>query len=174
MTSLRLFSSWQKAYQDYTKKADILETAQAYFMDKLQYSALNKDIEAEEVWQYVWKIRGYTYDDIYDMQLGAYTDRQALQEKLMSSGYTEQEIKDSGLLTKDLGDVYKLTLLWRDAAGRAIGIAARALIPEEELLSAYCLQCLQLSGRELSASYSHCFKAFKVKIQSIHNSFQQD
>lgn len=126
MAGVSVSSDMQAGYKAYTRKADILETAQKYFMDQLQ------DRKAEEVWQYVWK-RGYDFDSIYDMEIGAYTDRPALLEKLMSSGYTEQEIRDTGLLTKDLGEVHKLTLLWRDAAGRAIGIAARALISDDEL-----------------------------------------
>lgn len=119
----------QKAYQTYTKKADILEAAQAYFMDTFYQDYLDS---SQEVVDYILE-RGYSLDDMYDMELGAYTDRQALQEYLKSSGYTEQEIKDTGLLTSGFGEDYQLTLLWRDAAGRATGIVGRAILPEEEL-----------------------------------------
>lgn len=115
----------QASYQAYTRKADILETAQKYFMDQLQD-------KAEEVWQYVFK-RGYTFDSIYDMELGAYTDRQALQSYLRSEGYTDQEIKASGLLTPGFGEDYKLTLLWKDQAGRAIGIVGRPILEVAEI-----------------------------------------
>jgi DNA primase len=116
----------QSTYQVYTRKADILETAQKYFMDQLQ------DRKAEEVWQYVWK-RGYDFDSIYDMELGAYTDRQALLSYLKAEGYTDQEIKASGLLTSGYGEDYQLTLLWKDQAGRAIGIVGRPILADAEI-----------------------------------------
>lgn len=119
----------QKAYQVYTKKADILEAAQAYFIDTFYQDYLNS---SQEVVDYILE-RGYKLEDMEDMELGAYTDRQALQEYLQKEGYTEQEIKETGLLTKGFGEDYKLTLLWRDAAGRAIGIVGRAVLPQEEL-----------------------------------------
>ena len=117
----------QKAYQSYTKKADILEAAHAYLQDILQEPETDR-----EVFNYLAE-RGYRLDDMYDMELGAYKDRQALQSYLQKSGYTEQEIRDTGLLTAGFGEDYKLTLLWRDAAGRAIGIVGRAIVPEDEL-----------------------------------------
>jgi DNA primase catalytic core len=120
----------QQAYQSYTKKADILEAAHAYFQEELQTS----DADCE-VFNYLAD-RGYRLDDIYAMEameLGAYKDRQALQEKLQQQGYTLQEINSSGLLTAGFGEDYKLTLLWRDAAGRAIGIVGRSVLPEDEL-----------------------------------------
>ena len=117
----------QQAYQVYTKKADILEAAQTYFQDILQSPASDT-----EVFDYLAD-RGYLLADIHDMELGAYKDRQALQDYLQQEGYTLQEIKDSGLLTKGFGEDYQLTLLWRDAAGRAIGIVGRAIMPEDEL-----------------------------------------
>lgn len=113
----------QEVYQAYTRKADILEAAQEYCTDSLK--------QAKPVLTYL-QDRGYSEDEIAIMGLGAYTDRQALQDKLQKD-YTEQEIKDTGLLTKDFGEVYKLAFLWKDAAGRAIGIVGRAILSEDEL-----------------------------------------
>jgi DNA primase catalytic core len=118
----------QRAYQSYTKKADVLEAAQAYF----QKNILQHSETAREVINYLTE-RGYLLDDIYAMELGAYKDRQALQDYLQQQGYSEQEIKDTGLLTAGFGEDYQLTLLWRDAAGRAIGMVGRAIMPEDEL-----------------------------------------
>jgi len=86
---------------------------------------------AEEVYQYLLD-RGYTFDDIYDMEVGGYTDRKALEALLKKDGFTDQEIRDSGLMTKGFGDDYKLTLLWRDQAGRAIGMVGRPIMTEED------------------------------------------
>jgi DNA primase catalytic core len=117
----------QKAYQSYTKKADILEAAHAYLQDILQEPETDR-----EVFNYLAE-RGYLLDDMYDMELGAYKDRQALQDYLQQQGYTEQDIRETGLLTAGFGEDYKLTLLWRDAAGRAVGMVGRAIMPEDEL-----------------------------------------
>jgi DNA primase catalytic core len=119
----------QKAYQSYTKKADILEAAQAYFMDTFYGDYKNS---SQAVVDYILE-RGYSLDDMEGMELGAYTDRQALQDYLQKQGYAEQEMRESGLLTKGFGEDYQLTLLWRDAAGRATGIVGRAVMPAEEL-----------------------------------------
>jgi len=128
MAGVSVSSDMQAGYKAYTRKADILERAQKYFMDQLQ------DRKAEEVWQYVWK-RGYDFDSIYDMEIGAYTDRPALQALLRAEGYTDQEIKASGLLTPGFGEDYQLTLLWKDQAGRAIGIVGRPILEDAEIKS---------------------------------------
>jgi len=117
----------QKAYQAYTRKADILEAAHEHLQNILQDPETDR-----EVFDYLAK-RGYLLDEIHAMELGAYKDRQALQEKLKKQGYSEQEIRESGLLTSGFGENYKLTLLWRDAAGRAVGIVGRSIMPEDEL-----------------------------------------
>lgn len=115
----------QATYHTYIRKAEILETAQAYFMKELQ------EQRAEEVYQYLLD-RGYTYDDIYDMEIGGYTDRKELELALKDKGYTDKEIKDSGLLTSGFGEDYKMTLLWRDQSGRAIGLVGRPVMTEDD------------------------------------------
>jgi DNA primase catalytic core len=117
----------QQAYQAYAKRADILEAAQDVFIN----SMIN-DTESQPVLDYLIE-RGYSAADIHSMQVGAFLDRQALLDELQKQGYTEQEIRETGLLTQGFGEYYKLSLLWRDAAGRAIGIVGRAIMPEEEL-----------------------------------------
>jgi len=119
----------QKAYQSYTRKADILEAAQDYFMDTFYKGYMDS---SQEVVDYILE-RGYKLDDMSGMELGAYTDRQALQDYLKGLAYTEQEMRESGLFTQGFGEDYKLTLLWRDAAGRAIGIVGRAILSGDEL-----------------------------------------
>jgi len=114
----------QASYRAYTRKADLLEEAQAYFQEKLVKK------EGEPVFNYLTK-RGYSLEDIYGMELGAFTNRKALLDLLKEKGYSQQEIKDSKLLT--IGEDWPLVFLWRDQAGRAIGIAGRAILSAQEL-----------------------------------------
>lgn len=116
-------------YQAYQKRAELLEAAQDYCMSALLDEHNEK---ATQVLKYLLD-RGYTTDEIVDMELGAYVDRQGLQEELISKGYSEQEIKASGLLTYGFGVDYVLSLLWRDSAGRPIGIVGRLILPGEEI-----------------------------------------
>ena len=120
----------QQAYRAYTKKADILEEAQELFKENLFRHG--KDGEDGAVIAYLAE-RGYTAQEWLDMELGAYTDRRELQEYLKGKGYSEKEIRDSGLLTSGFGEDYQLAFLWRDASGRAIGLVGRALLSDEEL-----------------------------------------
>jgi len=115
-------------YQAYQQRAELLEKAQDYFINAL----IDDTIRATPVLQYLLA-RGYSVDDIVDMELGAYVDRQGLQQQLIQTGYSEQEIRASGLLSKGFGEDYVLTFLWRDAAGRPIGIVGRPILPEEEI-----------------------------------------
>jgi len=101
----------QQAYQAYTRKADILEEAQELLKKGLE----NQIKDDGAVFQYLAQ-RGYSAQEMLDMELGAYTDRRELQEYLKGKGYTEKEIRDSGLLTSGLGEDYPLAFLWRDGA----------------------------------------------------------
>jgi len=120
----------QQAYQAYTRKADILEEAQELFKKKLWEQG--PDGADGAVVKYLAE-RGYSAQEWLEMELGAYTDRKELQEYLKSKGYTEQEIRESGLLTRGYGEEYQLAFLWRDASGRAIGLVGRSTLSAEEL-----------------------------------------
>jgi DNA primase catalytic core len=116
----------QAAYQAKVKRADILEAAQKLFQPEL-FQAPGKP-----VLDYLLQ-RGYAESEIKEMELGAYTDTARLEQELTRQGYTHQEIQEAGLLTKGYGSDYQFMLLWRDQAGRAIGLAGRALLSEAEL-----------------------------------------
>jgi len=118
----------QEAYRTYTRKADILEEAQELFKKGMENQIRNDGA----VIVYLTE-RGYSIQEIMDMELGAYTSRKDLQEYLKGKGYTEKEIKDSGLLSSGFGEDYQLAFLWRDASGRAIGMVGRPIISEDEL-----------------------------------------
>jgi len=114
-------------YQAYARRADLLEMAQAICI-----KALAEDKGAGPVYQYLLA-RGYSVDEMAEMELGAYIDRQGLQQQLLHLGYSEDEIKASGLLSQGFGEDYTLTLLWRDPAGRPIGIVGRPPLDNEEI-----------------------------------------
>lgn len=121
----------QEAYQSYTKRADILEEAQKLFIKNLM------EEKADGSWggrvgEYLAK-RGYSCQEWLDMELGAYTSREELKAYLKDKGFTEQEMRDSGLFTGGFGEDYQLAFLWKDASGRAIGIVGRPLLSNKEL-----------------------------------------
>ena len=122
LAGVELSPQEQAGYRAYTKKADLLEEAQAYFSQELEKTG-------SPVFEYLVD-RGYSAEDIYGMELGAYTSRKALQDHLKKKGYSQEEIKGSGLLT--IGEDHPLTFLWRDQAGRAIGMASRRIREEVE------------------------------------------
>lgn len=116
----------QQKYKAYTKRADLLEVAQDFFREQLHQPA------GAPVLHYL-QARGYTQEEIAGMGLGAYTDRDGLRKHLKEKGYTEEETRESGLLTAGFGDSHTLTYLWPDTAGRAVGIMARSLLTDQEL-----------------------------------------
>ena len=56
------------------------------------------------------------------MEVGAYTNRSALQDYLKGRGFAEKEMRDSGLLTAGFGETHTLIIPWQDAAGRTVGL----------------------------------------------------
>ena len=111
----------QEQWQAYQKRASVLEAAQALFVEWLQKP------EGEPVRQYL-EARGYTSAEITDMELGAYVGGQErLRTALAKAGYDSPEIRDSGLLTGGFGTSHSLACLWRDQAGRAMGLVCRAI-----------------------------------------------
>lgn len=122
----------QAEYQEYKKRASLLETAQAIFREAIFQPA------GQQVLQYCLD-RGYTREEVKAMGLGAYVDRAGLKKALLQAGYTEEEIKSSGILLKlhqtgaSLGETHQLSLLWEDIASRGAGLACRSILSREEL-----------------------------------------
>ncbi len=116
----------QAKHETAVKRASILEAARELFHATLIVSE-------GEVYQYLLE-RGYRLDDLQRMEdLGAMPPQDYIQAQLKSQGYSLQEIQEAGLLTKGFGDTHKLSILWRDQAGRPMGLAGRALLNDEEL-----------------------------------------
>lgn len=111
----------REQWQAYQRRASVLEAAQEVFVAWLQ------EPEGEPVRQYL-EARGYTSEEIADMELGAYVGGQErLRTALAKTGYDSPEIRDSGLLTGGFGTTHCLACLWRDQAGRATGLVCRAI-----------------------------------------------
>ena len=114
----------RQAWQKRQRRSSVIEAAQELFVQELEEASTP---EAEAVARYLEE-RGYTPDEIKSMELGAYVGGQErLKQRLEESGYTVQEIADSGLLTGGFGTSHTLSMLWRDPAGRALGLVCRAL-----------------------------------------------
>ncbi len=110
----------RERWQAYQQRASVLEAAQELFVQWLQ------EPEGEPVRQYL-EARGYTRQEIEDMELGAYVGGQdRLRVALGKADYDSPEIRDSGLLTSGFGTTHTLACLWRDQAGRATGLVCRA------------------------------------------------
>lgn len=114
----------RQAWQKSQRRASVLEAAQELFVEDLKEASTP---EAQDVARYLQE-RGYTADEIEAMELGAYVGGQdRLKQQLEELCYTVQEIADSGLLTGGFGTSHTLSMLWRDPAGRALGLVCRAL-----------------------------------------------
>lgn len=102
------------------KKADILEQAALFFQETLLEGAGLPELE------YLLG-RGYSKEQIEEMELGAYTSRDALVSHLSKYGYSQDDIQKAGLFTGGLGDTHTVSLLWRETSGKAIGLACRTI-----------------------------------------------
>jgi len=89
---------------------------------------------AEPVVRYLIE-RGYSFLNWQGMELGAHPGSVKLEQHLLKLGYDQQEIADSGLLSP-AWQSHPLTFLYRDPAGRAIGLAGRSLLGRDALKAA--------------------------------------
>jgi len=103
-------------YQENKKRSEIMERTQEICQKRLNSP------EGKEVMDYLTQ-RGYTQDEIKDMELGAY-DKNYLESELKKY-YTEKEIRDSKILT--LPEEYKLSLFWKYVSGRVYKMQGRLI-----------------------------------------------
>lgn len=125
---LEMSSSFKKEYKERKSKTELLETANKYFKENFWTP------DGEEIRNYLAE-RGYSKEDIEAMELGAYTDRDSLVNYLSEIGYSKQDIKRAGLFTGSnefgFGITHKLTMVWKDQAGRPSGLICRSLENED-------------------------------------------
>jgi len=106
-------------YESQKVRREILEAAQDIFLEALFQE------EGEEALRYLTD-RGYSEDEIKEMGLGAYVDREGIKKALLDAGYSEDQIQETGLLMKGFGETHTVSLLWPDAGGRPLGLVCRA------------------------------------------------
>jgi len=137
-------------YQENKKRADILERAQSLCIQRLNSP------DGKAVIDYLTQ-RGYTSDEIKDMELGAY-DREYLRGELKKY-YSDEEIDNSKILT--LPEEYKLSLVWRDVSGRVSGMQGRKITNDKDDKYRY------ISGHKRDTSFIGLDRARRSKDSDI-------
>lgn len=134
-------------HKERQRRASLIEEANSLFIASLS------DERGKEVAKYLKDDRGYSKAEIEAMELGAYTDREGLKKYLQEKGFSEEELQSSGLFTAGLGITHTLTVLWRDASGRALGISGRTLLNEEEREKRGLQKYVNAAGLEKSKGF---------------------
>lgn len=114
----------QKAYESRLQKASLLEAAHELFKQALWEPAGNR------VLSYL-RSRGYSDEAIKEMELGAYPGQQRLLQALQAQEHEEQAIRGADLLSQKW-ETHPALLLWKDKAGRAMGLMGRKIDEEIE------------------------------------------
>ncbi len=91
--------------------------------------------EAVPYLDYLVQTRGLSKELILSLDVGYLLDRGSLISHFKKEGYTYNEIKDSGILTKDFGSFYRIVFGWRNAFGSVEGFVGGATRDQMERLS---------------------------------------
>ncbi|OQC00077.1 MAG: Replicative DNA helicase [Firmicutes bacterium ADurb.Bin099] len=113
-------------YIEEKTKEDLLEKALSLFKSKL----IDKD--GAQVLAYL-RGRGYSEQDIIDIDLGFIPPPAEIIKYLKAQGYKEEAIRGSGLLTSGFGETHSLAIPSRDFIGKLQGFIVRSILTEEEL-----------------------------------------
>ena len=108
------------AYEKQRESLELLELCNNYFIDRL-----HKEEEAKEVLSYL-KDRGYTLEDIKEMELGYIPSQMALHNHLREYKYSNTLIREALHLHKDIGVENKLSIPFR-TSNKITGFSFRAL-----------------------------------------------
>ena len=108
------------AYEKQRESLELLELCNNYFIDRL-----HKEEEAKEVLSYL-KDRGYTLEDIKEMELGYIPSQMALHNHLREYKYSDTLIREALHLHKDIGVENKLSIPFR-TSNKITGFSFRAL-----------------------------------------------
>ncbi|MFN8577945.1 MAG: DnaB-like helicase C-terminal domain-containing protein [Candidatus Sericytochromatia bacterium] len=124
-------SSYSSDYSEdkYLKKknlSDLLESSLNYMRSLLF------EKQGKEILDYL-NSRGYTNDEIKQMQLGFFPPYQDLEKYLKDNKYNEDLISKSGLKTKNFGISHQLVIPYRDKTGMLKGFILRSLLSKDEL-----------------------------------------
>lgn len=135
---------WLELYQELARHAGVTwpessEAVKAAYESRVKRSQLLEDfyslaVEAlardEKILKY-WDSRGYNYELRQKMGLAAYPGARIAQERLLELGYSQEEISESGLVSKGF-EYHPALYLLRDKRGAALGLMGRAIEPEVE------------------------------------------
>jgi len=111
----------QTQYKRYQEKATALEDANSYFIYCLEKGGHG----AQEVKTYLLS-RGYTEEEIKNMELGYIPSQDKLFKYLQEKGHSESIIKEVLGLNTDIGKTHKLTIPYR-AGGSLKGFKFRSI-----------------------------------------------
>lgn len=122
-----------KDTQDRIKKAvtlaQIWEDANSYFIYCLNNS---ESKTAQEVKTYL-QGRGYTAEDIAELELGYIPSQEQLYKYLTETkGYDKKTVEDAVKLNAGIGNTHVLTIPYREPVGRIGGIIVRAITADTE------------------------------------------
>ncbi len=117
----------QEAMQERSAKSKLMEDASLYFQHKLSSPEGKRDMA------YMHEVRGFSHDEIKQMELGSLRDIKAFVHHLQSKGYTRKEIEAAGLLTKGFGTTHTVVIPLKDAVGAVKGFTLRSLLSQREL-----------------------------------------
>lgn len=109
----------KKAYESQAKRASLLEAAYELCKQALWQPS------GAAVLSYL-RGRGYSDEAIKEMELGAYAGQQALSQGLQAQGYSERDINEADIFGRKW-ETHPALLLWRDKAGRALGLMGRRI-----------------------------------------------
>jgi len=109
----------------YTKKANMLEDTNNLFKGYI------KD-RTPEVLNYLTNTRGYSEEEIANMELGLFPKGNKLETDLKAKGFLIPEIQEAGLLAKGLGTDYQLTIPYRNPSGHIKGFIIRTILSEDD------------------------------------------
>ena len=97
----------QESYQRYKDQATLLEDCNSYFIYCLENST-----GADEVRAYL-SSRGYSDEDVKNMELGYIPDQDRLFKYLLSKGYSQSLVDEVVKLNKGIGSTHRLTIPYR-------------------------------------------------------------
>jgi len=110
----------QESYQRYKDQATILEDCNSYFTYCLENSTGAEDVKA-----YLTS-RGYSSQDVTNMELGYIPDQAKLFKYLLSKGHSQSLIDEVIKLNKGIGSTHRLTIPYR-SGGSVKGFKFRTI-----------------------------------------------
>lgn len=117
-----------RRYQSEIKKATIMESLNSYFVFLLNESD-GEDNDRDKVKTYLQE-RGYSEEDVKGMGFGYVPNEERRRKYLIGRGYSEEEIIDLVSLLPQMGATHKLSIPYRDVAGKIVGFVVRSIDTE--------------------------------------------